>query len=132
MSVTDPIADMLTRIRNALQANKKTVDVPASGLKIEIAKILTSNDFIEKFVVVDDGKQGILKILLKYDDDGRSVIQKMKRLSKPSLRRYAKASNLPRSLGGLGTVIMSTPEGIMTGRDARNKNVGGEILCEVW
>jgi small subunit ribosomal protein S8 len=128
---SDPIADLLTRIRNALMTGKPSVDVPASNLKREILKIFVKEGFIKKFVILDDGKQGLIKILLKYKGTV-PVIRGMEKVSKPGNRIYSGSSRLPRILNGLGIAIVSTSKGIMTDREARSVNAGGEILCKVW
>lgn len=129
--MTDPIADMLSRIRNGGSARKRRVDMPISKLKIEIARILKENHFIHDFKVLDDGRHGVLRIYLKYYED-RPVIRNIKRVSRPGLRRYAGAEKLPRVRNGLGIAIVSTSQGVLSDRDARVKNVGGEILALVW
>ena len=129
--MTDPIADMLTRIRNALTAKHETVEVPASNMKKAIANILLEEGYVKNVEFVDDGLSGKLVISLKYAD-GKSVISGLKRVSKPGLRKYAGADNMPKVLGGLGTAIVSTSKGIMTDRQAKAANVGGEMLCFVW
>ncbi|MDR3000992.1 MAG: 30S ribosomal protein S8 [Fibromonadaceae bacterium] len=129
--ITDPIADMLTRIRNASAARLPVVDVPASNLKQEIARVLKEKGFIKKYVVVEDGKQGIIKMLLRYTG-GVSAIQGIQRVSRPGLRRYTNAEKLPKVLNGLGYAILSTSQGVMTDHEARKQNVGGEVLCKVW
>ena len=129
--MTDPIADMLTRIRNALTAKHETVEVPASNMKKAIANILLEEGYVKNVEFVDDGLSGKLVIALKYAD-GKSVISGLKRVSKPGLRKYAGADNMPKVLGGLGTAIVSTSKGIMTDRQAKAANVGGEVLCFVW
>ncbi len=131
MSLSDPIADMLTRIRNATAARMPVVDVPASGLKREVARVLQETGFIKKFVVVEDDKQGMIKLLLRYTD-GVPAIQGLQRTSRPGLRQYASVDKLPRVRNGLGFAILSTPQGVMTDRQARKLNVGGEVLCKVW
>ena len=131
MSLSDPIADMLSRIRNATGARMPVVDIPASSLKREIARVLQEKGFIKKFVVVEDGKQGILKVLLRYTE-GVPAIQGIQRTSRPGLRQYAAVDKLPRVRNGLGFAILSTPKGIMTDQEARALNVGGEVLCKVW
>ena len=132
MSMTDPIADLLTRVRNATSANHRSVDVPASKLKREIARVLAEERFIDNFAYFDDGKQGQLRLYLRYTADNASIIQGLKRMSKPGLRRYAAKGDLPRIRRGLGVAIVSTSRGVMTDRDARKAGVGGEILCSVW
>lgn len=131
MSLSDPIADMLTRIRNATAARMPVVDVPASGLKREVARVLQEKGFIKKFVVVEDDKQGLIKLLLRYTD-GVPAIQGLQRTSRPGLRQYSSVEKLPRVRNGLGFAILSTPQGVMTDREARKLNVGGEVLCKVW
>ena len=132
MSMTDPIADLLTRIRNACHARHKRVDIPASGLKREIARVLAEERFIDNFAYYDDGKQGQLRLYLRYSEDSVSVIRGLRRISKPGLRNYAAKDGLPRILRGLGIAIISTSKGVMTDRDARRAGVGGEVLCSVW
>ena len=132
MTMTDPIADMLTRIRNAQRASHESVDIPSSKVKINIAKVLKAEGFIKNFRVMPDGKQGILRIFLKYDDQGRPVIEGLKRISKPSRRVYAGYDEIPKALNGYGISIVSTSKGIMTDKKARKMKVGGEILCSVW
>ncbi len=130
--MTDPIADMLARIRNALLAKHKTVEVPASKLKLEIARILKEEGYIEDYEFVAEGPQGKINLKLKYDENRRPVIAGLKRVSKPGRRIYAGAKKLPRVMGGLGIAIISTSRGIMTDHEARRQRVGGEILCEIW
>ena len=132
MNITDPIADMLTRIRNANNAKFKTVDVPASKMKKAIANVLLEEGYIKAFDEIDDGLQGILRITLKYDEKGNKVISGLRRISKPGLRIYAKKDELPRVLNGLGTALISTPKGIMTDKKAREAGLGGEVLAYVW
>jgi len=132
MSMTDPIADMLTRIRNANMVSHETVEVPASKLKIELAKLLKSEGFISDYEVKDAGKFKVIVITLKYDMNKKPVISKLERISKPGLRTYHKAKTLPKVLGGLGVAIISTSKGLMTDRKARKENVGGEVLCYIY
>lgn len=132
MIVTDPIADMLTRIRNALTIKKQTVAVPASKTKNAIAEILFNEGYIEKYEIVDDGKYKTISINLKYGPNGEKVIQGLKRISKPGLRVYAECNDIPKVLNGLGIAIVSTNKGIMTDKEARRQNVGGEVLAFVW
>lgn len=132
MSMTDPIADMLTRIRNAAQARHKRVDVPASKLKLEIARILLKERFIANYKFVEDGPQGTIRIYLKYTPDEEPVINGIERVSKPGLRRYCGADGIPRIFGGMGVSILSTSRGVLSGREAKSVGVGGEILCSVW
>ena len=132
MSMTDPIADLLTRIRNAVQAGHPSVEIPASRLKREIARVLAEERFIDNFACYDDGKQGRLRLYLRYDESNGSIIQGIRRLSRPGLRRYASKDGLPRVRRGLGVAILSTSRGVMTDRDARRAGLGGEVLCSVW
>lgn len=132
MQITDPIADMLTRIRNANTAKHDTVEVPASNMKKALAEILLEEGYIKNYQVIEDGKQGIIKISLKYGANKTKVITGLKRISKPGLRVYASSDELPRVLKGLGIAIISTSKGIMTDKKARRENVGGEVLAFVW
>lgn len=132
MFVTDPIADMLTRLRNAISAKHKTVEIPASKEKIEITKILLEEGYITEYNLVDAGSFKNIQITIKYDEEGRSVIQGLKRISKPGLRVYSDKENLPKVISGLGIAIISTNKGIVTDRIARSLNVGGEVLAYVW
>jgi small subunit ribosomal protein S8 len=133
MSMSDPIADMLTRIRNGGMARHKRVDVPASKMKLEIARILQKEKFIASYTFIDDGgPQGSIRLYLKYTPDEEPVINGLERVSKPGLRKYCGSKNVPRVFGGMGVSILSTSRGIMTGREARNVGVGGEVLCNVW
>jgi small subunit ribosomal protein S8 len=132
MSMSDPLADMMTRIRNAVMVKFDTVVMPSSRNKASIAQVLKDEGFISDFLVTDEGIQGTLKINLKYGPNRESVITGIKRISKPGLRKYAKADALPKVLDGLGISIISTSKGIVTDRTARVQNTGGEILCEVW
>ena len=132
MQITDPIADMLTRIRNANTAKHETVSVPASKIKVAIAKILLDEGYISGYDVIEDGLQGVIKITLKYGANKTKVISGLKRVSKPGLRVYAGKEELPRVLRGLGIAIISTSKGIMTDKEARKNNVGGEVLAFVW
>ena len=132
MTMSDPIADMLTRIRNASAANKKTVEIPASNIKKSIAEILLNEGYITKVDFKEDDKQGIIKITLKYTPEKEKVIAGIKRISKPGLRVYAKSNELPKVLNGLGIAIISTSHGLLTDRDAKSKSVGGEVLAYVW
>jgi len=132
MSMTDPIADMLTRVRNACKAKHRRVDVPASNLKREIARVLAETRFIDNFALVQDDKQGMLRLYLRYDSDNRSLIRGIQRMSRPGLRHYAPRTEVPRVLRGLGIAIVSTSNGVMTDREARKAGVGGEVLCKVW
>lgn len=130
--MTDPIADMLTRIRNGNKANHKKITLPSSNEKKAIAQILLDEGFITGFNVEEDNKQGILTIDLKYTENGERVISGLRRISKPGLRVYVKANEVPKVLDGLGTAIISTSKGLMTDRAARSENVGGEVICYVW
>ena len=132
MSMTDPLADMLTRIRNACSAKHPRVDVPASKLKREVARVLAESRFIDNFAFIEDGKQGILRLYLRYDQNDNSIIRGLERISKPGLRQYAGKADVPRVLRGLGIAIVSTSKGVMTDKQARMNGVGGEILCSVW
>ena len=132
MHITDPIADMLTRIRNANAAKHATVDVPASNMKKAIAQILLDEGYIKNFQIINDGGQGLIKIALKYTQNKEQVIKGLRRVSKPGLRVYAAAENLPSVLKGLGIAIVSTSKGVMTDKKARTENVGGEVLAFVW
>ena len=132
MHITDPIADMLTRIRNANSAKHETVDVPASNMKKSIAQILLDEGYIKSFQIVDDGTQGVIRITLKYNAGKERVISGLRRVSKPGLRCYAGADELPRVLRGLGIAIISTSKGVMTDTAARAAHVGGEVLAFVW
>ena len=132
MQITDPIADMLTRIRNASNARHDTVDIPASNMKKAIAQILLEEGYIKNFQLIDDGTQGVIRVTLKYLTGKEQVIKGLRRVSKPGLRVYAGADELPRVLKGLGIAIVSTSKGIMTDKKARAEHVGGEVLCFVW
>ncbi len=132
MVINDPIADMLTRIRNANTVKHQTVDVPLSNIKKAMANILTEEGYIKSYEIIDDGKQGIIRLTLKYTANKGKVITGLKRISKPGLRVYAKKDEVPKVLGGLGIAILSTSKGIMTDKTARNDGLGGEVLCYVW
>lgn len=132
MQITDPIADMLTRIRNANSARHLSVDIPASNLKKSIAEILLEEGYIKNYQIIDDGKQGIIRVSLKYAENKQRVISGIKRISKPGLRIYASKEELPKVLKGLGIAIISTSKGIMTDKKARKENVGGEVLAYIW
>ena len=133
MAMTDPIADMLTRIRNGLQAGHETVDIPASKMKVEIARILKQEGFINGYSVAGEtAKEKTITVELKYGPDNQKVITGIKRISKPGLRVYAKGDNIPRVLNGLGVAIISTSKGLMSDRDARKENLGGEVVAYVW
>lgn len=130
--MTDPIADMLTRIRNANNAKHDSVDIPASNIKKQLAQILLDEGFVKGFDVIEDAKQGIIRVDLKYGTQKEKVISGIKRISKPGLRVYVKSDEIPRVLGGLGIAIISTSSGIITDKQARNKVIGGEVICYVW
>ena len=132
MVVTDTIADMLTRIRNANQMRYQEVSVPASNLKVSLAKILKDEGFIEDYKVVDGNVQGTIELTLKYGQNKERVITGLKRISKPGLRVYAKAGEVPKVLNGLGIAVISTSHGVMTDKEARKENLGGEVLCYIW
>lgn len=129
---TDPIADMLTRIRNASMARHSQVEVPASKIKIQIARILQAEGYIKSYRVIDDKKQGLIRIKLKYGPDKRGIISGLRRVSRPGRRIYTSRREIPWVLAGLGLAILSTPKGVLTDRDARRLGVGGEVLCYVW
>lgn len=132
MSMTDPISDFLTRIRNALHAKQKYVDIPASNMKRKISRILLDQGFISKYIIIDDGKQGLIRIWLKYDESSRPVINKMIRVSTPGRRHYVDVNHLPRVMNNLGIAILTTPKGIISAGEAKRQNVGGEVLCYIW
>jgi small subunit ribosomal protein S8 len=132
MTPSDPVADMLTRVRNALKARHQKVDVPASKLKMEIARILKEEGFIVNYKLAEDGTQKTIRIYLKYTPANQPAIAKIERVSRPGCRVYVGSKEIPRVLGGLGVNILTTPRGVMTGRDARKENIGGELLCQVW
>ena len=131
MTMTDPVADYLTRLQNALQAGHKRVDVPTSNLKREMTKLLVEHQYVAGFTEIKETAQGVIRIQLKYQDT-RPVIAGLKRVSRPGLRKYVDADAIPRVLGGLGIAIISTSRGLMTDRQARDARVGGEVLCEIW
>jgi small subunit ribosomal protein S8 len=132
MSKTDPIADYLTRIRNATRAKHRKVDIPASNLKKQITKILQEEHYINNHIIIEDNKQSIIRIYLKYKDDEDSVIAGLDRVSRPGYRRYVGKGLIPRVYNNLGIAIMTTSQGVMTGQEARRRGVGGEVLCYVW
>lgn len=132
MHITDPVADMLTRIRNANSAKHDSVEIPASNLKKAIAEILVEEGYIKSYQVTEDGKQGIIKVVLKYGPSKSKVIQGLRRVSKPGLRVYAGAEDMPKVMRGLGIAIISTSKGVMTDKRARKENIGGEVLAFVW
>ena len=132
MVMTDPVADFLTRIRNANSVNHEKVEIPASKMKKTLAEILKQEGYIKNYEYIEDGKQGLLRLYLKYGNDKQKVITGIKRISKPGLRIYARKDQLPRVLGGLGIAVISTSHGIMTDKEARKKQLGGEVVCYVW
>src|ERR1700756_3606312 len=135
MAMTDPIADFLTRIRNAIRAAHETVEIPSTKLKSELARILAEQGYIDSFAVVaghDGGARDLIQIRLKYTEDRRSAISGLRRVSRPGRRTYVDAKHIPRVLGGMGTAILSTSHGVMTGHDARAAGIGGEVLAQVW
>ena len=129
---TDPIADMLTRIRNAVRARHPRADLPASNMKVEIARILKEEGYVSTYKVVDENKRRVLRVFFRYTTDKRSVLTNLKRISRPGCRRYVGKNGIRPVVGGMGISILSTPRGIMTGQTARKEGVGGELLCEVW
>ena len=129
---TDPIADMLTRIRNANIAKHSDLEIPCSNLKLELAKLLKGEGYIEKFEVKEGDKFKMIKVVLKYDEQGQPVIGNLRRVSKPGLRNYKKSKNLPKVMDGMGIAVISTSKGLLTDKKARKENVGGEVLCYVW
>ena len=132
MSMTDPIADLLTRIRNANMAHRDVVEIPASKIKMSIVEILKSEGFVRDVEYIEDNKQGVIRVFLKYGEDRNRVITGLKRIAKPGLRKYAKADSLPKVLNGLGIAIISTSVGVITDKEARAKQIGGEVLAYVW
>jgi small subunit ribosomal protein S8 len=131
-AVTDPVADMLTRIRNGIRARHVRVEMPSSNLKVEIARILKDEGYIGNYKLAEEGKKKTLRISLRYDTEGVSVISVLERVSKPGRRVYVGSKEVPKVLGGLGVAILSTPRGVMTGKAARHERVGGELICNVW
>ena len=132
MSMSDPIADYLTRIRNAAQAKHKRVDIASSKLKRKITQILFEKRYISNYILIDDGKQGLIRIYLKYDEKEKTIIDGLKRISRPGLRKYVSVDEIPRVRNNLGIAILTTPKGVMTNFDAIKNNVGGEVICYVW
>jgi small subunit ribosomal protein S8 len=132
MSKSDPIADYLTRIRNALRAKHQKVDIPASNLKREITKILHEERYINNYVIIENNKQSLIRIYLRYDQEERCVISGIKRISRPGLRKYVSHNSIPRVYNNLGVSIITTSQGVMTGQEAKKRGVGGEVLCHVW
>ncbi|MCP5061319.1 MAG: 30S ribosomal protein S8 [Ignavibacteriae bacterium] len=131
MPVTDPIADFLTRIRNAIRAKKKFVEIPSSNMKLKIAEILKENNFIKDFNVIEDNKQNVVRVHLKYVD-GESSITDLQRISTPGLRSYVNQNDIPRVLNGLGLAILSTSKGLLSDKQAKKESIGGEVICHVW
>ena len=129
---TDHVADMFTRIRNAIQAKKRTVSLPASGLKKEITRLLYENHYIAKYAFVDDSTQGVIKILLKYNDKMQNAIQGLSRVSTPGLRKYSGVGKVPKVMSGMGMAIISTSKGVMTDKDCRTMHIGGEVIGTIW
>jgi len=132
MSMSDPLADFLTRIRNGVSAKFNSVEIPLSKLKVSVAKVLKEEGYIDDYQVLDKGVQGMLKVNLKYSSGKESIITGIRRVSKPGLRRYSKSGHIPQVMSGLGVAILTTSEGVITDREANRRNIGGEILCEVW
>ncbi len=132
MSMTDPVADMLSRIRNAIHARHQKLDVPASKLKLEIARILKDEGYISNYKLTEEESRKVVRVYLKYDQANGAAISKVVRISRPGCRVYVKRSEIPKVLGGLGINILTTPKGVMTGREARKQGLGGEILCEIY
>jgi small subunit ribosomal protein S8 len=132
MRLTDPVADMLARIRNAISARHQKVDIPASKLKTEIARILKEEGYVANFKAMEEGGHKILRVYLKYGSNNEAAISNVERVSRPGCRVYVRRSDIPRVLGGLGINILTTPRGVMTGRQARREGVGGELLCQIW
>jgi small subunit ribosomal protein S8 len=132
MALSDPIADMLTRIRNGIRARHSRVEMPSSKLKVDIARILKDEGYIGNYKVAEEGKKRVLRVALRYDADGVSVISALQRVSKPGRRVYVGSKEVPRVLGGLGIAVVTTPRGVMTGKAARQSGVGGELICNVW
>jgi len=132
MNVTDPVSDLLTRLRNAISARHEKADVPSSRFKVELARILKDEGYIKNYKVMDDRGGSLLRLYLKYDDTGNPVIHGLTRSSKPGRRYYARKDELPEVLGGLGVAIVSTSQGLLTGNDAKKRGVGGEVVCTVW
>ncbi len=132
MQITDSIADLLTRIRNANTAKHDTVDIPASNMKKAIAQILVDEGYVKSFQVIDDGKQGVIRITLRYSDNKTPIISGLRRVSKPGLRIYTNCEDMPKVMKGLGVAVVSTSKGVMTDRKARQENVGGEVLAFIW
>ncbi|HDL17670.1 MAG TPA: 30S ribosomal protein S8 [Bacteroidetes bacterium] len=132
MTMTDPISDYLTRVRNAVKANHKKVDIPSSKIKRSITQILQDYNFIQSYINIDDGKQGLIRIYLKYDSNEQPIIKGLRRISKPGCRVYVDKEDIPRVLNNLGIALMTTSQGVMTDKQAKKVGIGGEVLCYVW
>ena len=132
MAMTDPIADFLTRIRNGNMVLHETVEIPSSKIKLAIAKILQEEGYIKNFEYIEDGKQGVIRVYMKYGANKQKIITGLKRISKPGLRVYVKKDEIPKVLGGLGTAVISTSQGLMTDKNARKSKLGGEVICYIW
>lgn len=132
MSMSDPLADFLTRIRNAVRAGFDTVEIPLSKLKVSVAKVLKEEGYIADYQIMEQGAQGLINVALKYGPNKEQIITGIRRVSKPGLRQYRKSQTIPKVMSGLGVAILSTSEGVLSDREARKRNVGGELLCEVW
>lgn len=132
MSMSDPIADLLTRIRNAKNAKHSRVDIPKSNVKLEMVKAMAREKYISRYKVLDDSCQGTIRVYLRYDTEGSSLITGIRRVSRPGLRRYVGKAKIPQVYGGIGTAILSTPRGVLTDKEARREEVGGEVLCYLW
>ncbi|KPJ64702.1 30S ribosomal protein S8 [candidate division KD3-62 bacterium DG_56] len=132
MPTTDPLADLLARIRNGLHAKLDQISVPASRIKLEIARILKSEGYLQKYEMIDDNKQGTLRLTLRYGPKRDPIVRGLKRISRPGLRVYVGVDEIPRIMGGMGTVVLSTSQGLLTGREARRRRIGGEVICAVW
>ena len=132
MSMTDPIADLLTRVRNAMTARHDRVDIPSSKVKVAIVRILKEEGFIKNYKVIKDNKQGVVRVFLKYNENNKPIIKGIKRVSRPSRRTYVHADGIPPVVSGLGVAIISTSKGVMTDKEARRQNIGGEMMCSVW
>ena len=132
MGMTDPIADMLTRVRNGFRSKKEHVDIPASKIKAQIARIMLEHGYVKNVKYIDDGLQGKIRVYIRYDDNHKSIIEGIKRISVPSRRVYVEKGDVPRVMGGYGTAIISTSKGVLTDKECRSKGVGGEVICHIW
>jgi len=132
MSMSDPLADFLTRIRNGVRANFEAVDIPLSKIKVSVARVLKEEGYITDYQIIEQGVQGTLRVVLKYGSDNQQVITGIRRVSKPGLRQYKKSGTIPKVMSGLGVGILSTSQGVISDREAKRRNIGGELLCEVW